>query len=104
MSNEVENKSEVKSENKVANEHASTGLWHTFVSWWKSTCQFLHEVWVEVRPKNGRVSWPTWESVKVSTKVVIASSLFLGLFIGLLDMLFARIYSAIVNNGGNGIG
>ncbi len=97
MSNEVETKSEVKSENKVA-----TG--NKYVSWWKSTCQFLHEVWVEVRPKNGRVSWPTWESVKISTKVVIASSLFLGLFIGLLDMLFARIYSAIVNNGGNGIG
>ncbi len=71
-------------------------------SWWKATTQFLHEVWVEVRPNNGRVSWPTFESVKISTKVVIFSSLGLGLFIGLLDMLFSHIYTAII--GGPGIG
>lgn len=97
MSKEVDTKSEVKSENKQPTENKG-------VSWWSSTSQFLHEVWVEVRPKNGRVSWPTWESVKVSTKVVIASSLFLGLFIGLLDMLFAEIFKAIATGGKNGIG
>lgn len=72
--------------------------------WWKETSQFLHEVWVEVRPGKGRVSWPTFDSVKVSTKVVIFSSIGLGLFIGLLDWIFASIYTAIINGGGPGIG
>ena len=91
MSNDLENKSEVKSESKLA-------------SWWKATSQYLHEVWVEVRPNNGRVTWPTYDSVKVSTKVVIVSSVFLGLFIGLLDVIFSEIYTAIINSGGAGIG
>lgn len=86
MSNELETKPEVKSQ----------------PNWWKNISQYMHEVWVEVRPNNGRVTWPTWESVKISTKVVIASSLFLGLFIGLLDFIFAQIYTAII--GGPGIG
>ena len=61
MSTEVE-KSEVKT-NK-----------NPVVVWCKDTWQFLREVWIEVRPNNGRVTWPTFENVKVATKVVIISS------------------------------
>ncbi len=67
-------------------------------SWWKDTSRFLKEVWIEVRPKNGRVSWPTFESVKLSTKVVIVSSLSVGLFIGLLDGLFGKLFALIVGS------
>ena len=91
MSTEVE-KSEVKTNvNPV-------------VAWWKDTLQFLREVWIEVRPNNGRVTWPTYESVKISTKVVIVSSIGLGLFIGLMDILLSHIVKAIMTGGSPGIG
>lgn len=94
MSKELVTKPEEKSQPKsVAKPNKSM---------WQSFCQYMHEVWVEVRPNNGRVTWPTWESVKVSTKVVIISSIFLGLFIGIFDFIFAQIYTAII--GGPGIG
>ncbi|MDN5279827.1 MAG: SecE/Sec61-gamma subunit of protein translocation complex [Clostridiales bacterium] len=68
-------------------------------SWWKDTARFLREVWIEVRPNNGRVSWPTFENVKLSTKVVIVSSIGLGAFIGLLDVIFGKILTMIVGGG-----
>ena len=68
-------------------------------SWWKDTVRFLKEVWIEVRPNNGRVSWPTLENVKVSTKVVIMSSIGVGVFIGLLDVIFGKVLRAIVSGG-----
>ncbi len=68
-------------------------------NWWNETSRFLREVWIEVRPKNGRVSWPTYENVKISTKVVVVSSIGLGLFIGLLDILFGKLLTAIVGGG-----
>ncbi len=91
MSTEVE-KSEVKTnKNPVA-------------VWFKDIAQFLREVWIEVRPNNGRVTWPTYESVKISTKVVIVSSIGLGLFIGLMDILLSHIVKAIMTGGSPGIG
>jgi len=68
-------------------------------TWWNETSRFLKEVWIEVRPKNGRVSWPTYENVKISTKVVVVSSIGLGLFIGLLDVLFGKLMTWIVGGG-----
>lgn len=68
-------------------------------SWWKDTARYLREVWIEVRPNNGRVSWPTYDNVKMSTKVVIASSVGLGAFIGLLDVIFGKILTMIIGGG-----
>jgi preprotein translocase SecE subunit len=65
-------------------------------SWWKDTSKFLNEVWIEVRPKNGRVSWPAFENVKLSTKVVVMSSVGLGVFIGILDVIFGKLLKIIV--------
>ena len=91
MSTEVE-KSEVKTnKNPVA-------------VWCKDTWQFLREVWIEVRPNNGRVTWPTFENVKIATKVVIISSIALGLFIGLMDHILTGIVKAIMTGGTPGIG
>lgn len=91
MSNELENKPEVKSQGSIGN-------------WLNSVRQYLHEVWVEVRPNNGRVTWPTWDSVVISTKVVIGSSLFLGLFIGLADYIFSVAYTYFLQYFTPGIG
>ncbi len=68
-------------------------------SWWKDTSQFLREVWIEVRPKNGRVSWPTFENVKLSTKVVVITSVGVGAFIGILDIIFGKVLKIIVGGG-----
>ncbi len=68
-------------------------------SWWNDTARFLREVWIEVRPKNGRVSWPTFENVKLSTKVVVVSSVGLGVFIGVLDVIFGKLLKIIVGGG-----
>jgi preprotein translocase SecE subunit len=68
-------------------------------SWWKDTARYLREVWIEVRPNNGRVSWPTYENVKMSTKVVIVSSIGLGAFIGLLDVIFGKLLTMIIGGG-----
>jgi len=90
MSTEAENKqvSEVKTgKNPVA-------------VWFKDILQFLREVWIEVRPNNGRVTWPTFDSVKISTRVVIISSIGLGLFIGLIDYLFMIIYRSLMGGIG----
>lgn len=71
-----------------------------------TTTQFLNEVWNEVdfRQGKGRVSWPTWESVKASTQVVIVSSIGLGVFIGILDLILGRILNMIIQSSTTGIG
>ena len=71
-----------------------------------TTNRFLTEVWNEVdfRPGKGRVSWPTWESVKASTHVVIASSIGLGIFIGALDFFLAKLLNLIIQSGNSPIG
>lgn len=68
-------------------------------SWWKDTARYLREVWIEVRPTNGRVSWPTYENVKMSTKVVIVSSIGIGVFIGILDVIFGKLLTMIIGGG-----
>jgi len=70
--------------------------------WLKETAQFLREVWIEVRFKNGRVSWPTFESVKISTKVVIVSSIGIGLFIGVLDAILSQVLTFVIGTSGIG--
>lgn len=68
-------------------------------TWWQDTSKFLKEVWIEVRPTNGRVSWPTFENVKISTKVVIMTSIGVGVFVGLLDVIFGRLLTMLIGGG-----
>lgn len=63
---------------------------------WKDFSRYLTEVWIEVRPNKGRVVWPTYDNIKLSTKVVIVSSIGLGLFIGALDIVFGEVLKLIV--------
>ncbi len=64
---------------------------------WKDFSRYLQEVWIEVRPNKGRVVWPAYENVKLSTKAVVVSSIFLGLFIGVMDYLFAAMLKFLVS-------
>lgn len=67
--------------------------------WLSETRKFLREVWVEVRPKNGRVSWPTFENVKISTKLVVVMSIVIGIFIGICDWLMWAGMSYLLGGG-----
>ena len=60
------------------------------------TFKFLGDVWREVHPRTGRVTWPSFKSVKVSTMVVIFSSIFLGVYIALCDLVCRYLYQFIM--------
>lgn len=49
--------------------------------------KFLIDVWREIHPRKGRVTWPTAKAVRVSTLVVIVSSILLSLYITVCDAL-----------------
>ncbi|NLI75502.1 MAG: preprotein translocase subunit SecE [Candidatus Riflebacteria bacterium] len=68
-------------------------------AYWRDFSRYLMEVWIEVRPQKGRVVWPTVDNIKLSTKVVIVSSLGIGVFIGVLDILFGEILKLIIGKG-----
>ena len=53
--------------------------------------KFLGDVWREVHPTRGHVTWPTAKSVRVSTLVVIAGSLLLSIYITLCDGILRLI-------------
>ena len=47
--------------------------------------KFLQDVWREVHPRHGKVTWPTARAVRTSTIVVCVASVLLSLYIALCD-------------------
>jgi len=68
-------------------------------AYWREFSRYLMEVWIEVRPQKGRVVWPSIDSIRMSTRAVIISSLGLGVFIGFLDIIFGEILKIIIGKG-----
>ena len=56
--------------------------------------RFLSEVIGELK----RVRWPNREEAMGLTRMVIAVSATIGLFLGLIDMGFARLFDVILGN------
>jgi preprotein translocase subunit SecE len=54
----------------------------------------------EARAELGRVTWPSRREVWGTTIVVIAVSVFFGLYLGLIDFGLARLMSWILGIGG----
>jgi preprotein translocase subunit SecE len=54
---------------------------------------FLKEVKLEM----GRVNWPTKEQTIKYTMVVIGMSVFVAIFLGALDFIFARILTILIS-------
>ncbi|PIR41299.1 MAG: preprotein translocase subunit SecE [Candidatus Yanofskybacteria bacterium CG10_big_fil_rev_8_21_14_0_10_46_23] len=54
--------------------------------------QFLKEVRAEL----GRVNWPTNRQTTNFTLIVIGMSLFLAVFLGALDLVFARVLTKLI--------
>jgi preprotein translocase SecE subunit len=52
---------------------------------------FLQDVWREVHPTRGRVTWPTAKAVRMSTAIVIAGSVLMSLYITICDGILRLI-------------
>ncbi|MFH1096226.1 MAG: preprotein translocase subunit SecE [Candidatus Desantisbacteria bacterium] len=58
--------------------------------------KFLREVWVEVSPKNGKVSWPTKKVILGATGVVIVCVAIITTYIGLVDWVFIALLNFVI--------
>ena len=85
--------------NKASKQNASGGVVSGVKDAKSSTFKFFGDVWREVHPRTGRVAWPSAKAVKASTLVVIISSIFLGLYIFLCDVIVNRMYAFIMGVG-----
>ena len=61
----------------------------------KKSRKFLKEVWQEVDPKRGKVSWPDKDSVITSTIIVGVFVAICSIYIAVLDWLFLKLVNFI---------
>lgn len=50
--------------------------------------KFLREVWMEIVPPHGKVTWPDRKTVFGSTVIVLVTVLLVSIYIGILDIIF----------------
>lgn len=60
------------------------------LKWWNRLREYIAEVWLEVRPREGKVTWPAWPEVKGSTLVVLATVGITLFFLGMVDAILAK--------------
>ena len=58
--------------------------------------KFLREVWVEVSPKNGKVSWPTRKVVMGATGVVIVCVAIIATYIWIVDTISITLLNFVI--------
>ncbi|MFH1563972.1 MAG: preprotein translocase subunit SecE [Nitrospirota bacterium] len=58
--------------------------------------KFLNEVWNEVNPKQGKVSWPNRKMIMGSTAVVIVCVLIITLYIYIIDAISITLINQLV--------
>ena len=66
------------------------------MKWFQQLKIFLDEVWTEIKPKDGKVTWPTWDEVRESTTVVFLCVAIFGVFLALLDVSFRNLIGLLV--------
>ncbi len=66
------------------------------MAWYQRLKGFLGEVWMEIRPNDGKVSWPTKDEVVESTTVVFLCVAFFAIFLALMDVLFRNLVGLLV--------
>ena len=57
----------------------------------KGLWKFFQDVWRECHPQKGRVTWPTLKAIRVSTIVVIISSVILSVYILVCDQVLRSL-------------
>jgi preprotein translocase subunit SecE len=58
----------------------------------EKTKKFLREVRAELR----KVNWPNWNELLSYTAVVLVTVVFVGVFIGVVDLLFSQLIAPII--------
>ncbi|MFH1861156.1 MAG: preprotein translocase subunit SecE [bacterium] len=58
--------------------------------------KFLREVWVEVSPKNGKVSWPTRKVIIGATGVVIVCVAIIATYIWIVDTISITLLNFVI--------
>ncbi|MEW6097268.1 MAG: preprotein translocase subunit SecE [bacterium] len=58
--------------------------------------RFLNEVWTEVDPKKGKVSWPNRKMIVGSTVVVIVCVLIITLYIYIIDAISITLVNQLI--------
>lgn len=66
------------------------------MNWHQRLKLFFEEVWLEIRPKDGKVSWPTKDEIVESTTVVFLCVAFFGIYLSLLDAIFRNLIKLLV--------
>lgn len=61
-------------------------------SWWDVSVQFLREVKTELK----KVTWPTRRQTISSTGVVVVLVIIVSVFLGLVDMILARLVRLVI--------
>jgi preprotein translocase subunit SecE len=61
-------------------------------SWWESSVQFLREVKTELK----KVAWPNKRQTVQSTAVVLVLVSIVSIFLGLVDLVLARLVGYVV--------
>ena len=61
-------------------------------SWWEASVQFLREVKTELK----KVTWPTRRQTISSTGVVVVLVIIVSVFLGLVDMILARLVRLVI--------
>lgn len=58
--------------------------------------KFLNEVWTEVEPRKGKVSWPNRKMIIGSTMVVIVLVLIITLYIYIIDAISITLVNQLI--------
>jgi len=61
--------------------------------------RYFSEVWGEVKPREGKVSWPTQEEVKESTWLIIVTVGLVAIYLGVIDLLVGYIVTWLLGVG-----
>ena len=67
------------------------------MKWYQRLRLFLEEVWIEIRPKDGKVSWPTKDEIVESTTIVVICVAIFGIYLASLDVSFRYLIGLLVS-------
>lgn len=66
------------------------------MEWWNRLRRYIAEVWGEVRPHEGKVSWPTRDEIQGHTWVVVVTVAIVGVYLGAVDLLIGYVMSWVL--------
>jgi len=61
--------------------------------------KYFSEVWGEVKPGEGKVSWPSMEEIKGSTWLVVVTVGIVAVYLGVIDMVVGYVVSWMMGIG-----